>query len=104
MVTRELQVFPDWGRKWPLWMGTAIRPESLKVPTELADRLQQWTFEWQTVLNPQKENRWHDVEVGRRWIRDGERLVSELQHCLGDEVHVVGCFSEYDPDRDETLR
>jgi hypothetical protein len=99
-MSNELQVFPDWGRKWPLWMGTAVHPDSLGIPADIADRLRQWTFEWQTILNPQKVIQWPDDEVGRRWVRDGEQLVADLQSFLGDRVRVVGDFGDYDPDRD----
>ncbi|SDZ32559.1 hypothetical protein [Herbiconiux ginsengi] len=85
-----LLLWPEWGPRDLL--GSTPISDSLRL------RLRNWNHTWQTVLDPVKEIRWPDAEVGRRWIAEGESLVRELQVELGPQVRVVEGFRVYDPD------
>lgn len=88
-------------RLWPEW-GPRDLTGPLPISDELRLRLRNWNHTWQTVLDPVKEIRWPDAELGRQWIAEGESLVRDLQVEL-PQFRVVEGFRTYDPDREQAL-
>jgi hypothetical protein len=93
---------PNVVRLWPEWGPRDLIPDFMPISDSLRQRLRSWNRIWQSVLDPVKEIRWPDPEVGRQWIAEGERLVRDLQSELGPELHVVEGFKAYDPDGERT--
>ncbi|MFB2597442.1 hypothetical protein ACEXQE_06595 [Herbiconiux sp. P17] len=87
-------------RLWPAW-GPRQLLANMPISDALRLRLRNWNRTWQSVLDPVKEIRWPDAEVGRRWIAEGESLVRDLQVEL-PQLRVVEGFRVYDPDGEET--
>jgi hypothetical protein len=87
-------VFPEWG-------GREVVSESISISPELRKRFRAWNRTWQEVLDPVFEIEWPDPAVGREWIAEGNALVRDLQHEIGQQLLVVGDFAVYDPDASE---
>ncbi len=88
-------------RLWPGW-GPRDILGPLPVSDALRLRVRTWNRTWQSVLDPVREIRWPDAEVGRQWIAEGHILVRDLPAELGPGLQVVEGFLPYDPDAVET--
>ncbi|MGD8193179.1 hypothetical protein ACEXQB_001645 [Herbiconiux sp. P18] len=88
-------------RLWPEWGPRDLIPDFIPISDPLRLRLRNWNHTWQTVLDPTREIRWPNAEIGRRWIAEGESLVRDLQLELGPQVRVVAGFRAYDPDGEQ---
>ena len=88
---RTILVFPEWGRREVV--GPAIH-----ISPKLRHRFRAWNDTWQHVLDPVTEMRWHDPEIGRQWIAEGNSLVRDLQAEVGPAFRIVADFAAYDPD------
>jgi hypothetical protein len=92
---KSLVLFPEWG-------GEERVPRSIEISDVLRERVRAWNLTWQTVLDPVREIRWPDPEVGRQWIAEGNALVAALRHEIGMSIRIEGDFAAYDPDAEGT--
>lgn len=74
-------------------------PPSGRISSTLRERLISWNQLWQSELDPVRDARWSNADVGRGWVVEGQELVSDLQTELGPQVRVIGDFAGYGPDR-----
>ncbi|MFG6504563.1 hypothetical protein [Microbacterium sp. P05] len=85
---REIRMFPDYGRRYPLWgnstptwdVGYTTSSETYGLSDELAEDLEGWQSYFEAHANP-FEGWDSDTNLGK-WLRDGEWLAKRLQ----DEV------------------
>lgn len=97
--SNEIQFFPDWGHRWPLWGPVGLRPEHLGLSEDLAQRLATWVRVWQVELDPVVEIRWPSVERGQAWIAEGYALCAEVQAAVAKRgIKVIPRFAEFTPD------
>lgn len=83
---------------WPEWRYGSMLLSGLDLSPETRNRLREWNEIWEHVLNPISEIRWPDVDVGRKWYREGLDLIRTVQQEVGPRFRIVNGFSAYDPD------
>jgi hypothetical protein len=95
---RQIRLFPDWGRRYPLWenstltwdVGYTTTPETYGLSKELAEDLEGWQAFWEAHLDPFEG--W-DSEVNRQtWLRDGEWLARRLRDEVASFADVASEF------------
>jgi hypothetical protein len=81
-------MFPDYGRRYPLWenstpiwdVGYATTPDTYGLSPKLAEDLEGWQAFWEQ--HDDHFEGWDDDANLQKWLRDGEWLAQRLQ----DEV------------------
>jgi hypothetical protein len=87
---RVIRMFPDYGRRYPLWenstltwdVGCTTTPETYGLSRELAEDLEGWQSFFETHADPFQG--WDSEQNLHKWLRDGEWLARRLQ----EEVQV----------------
>ena len=82
---RVIRMFPDYGRRYPLWenstptwdVGYTTTPEMYGLSSELAEDLEGWQAFFETHADP--FDGWDSERNLRKWLRDGEWLARRLQ-------------------------
>lgn len=87
---RVIRMFPDYGRRHPLWenstltwdVGYTTTPEMYGLSRELAEDLEGWQSFFERHADPFQG--WDSEHNLQKWLRDGEWLA----RCLQEEVQV----------------
>ncbi|MGP5929988.1 hypothetical protein [Corynebacterium glyciniphilum] len=104
---RQIRLFPDYGRDYPLWENTvfedtpegpkviwdadyATSPEMYGLSTELAERLKAWQACWED--HDVDFSRWDSAENEQAWLAEGERLTRDLADEVADFADVLPEF------------
>lgn len=93
---RQIRVFPEYGRAWPLWedstptwdVGYATTPEMYGLSAALTRDLAAWNELWNTHFDAVLG--WTDAQSRRQWAADGDAVVARLRtevHAFADVVY-----------------
>lgn len=82
---RVIRLFPDYGRRYPLWesstptwdVGYTTSPETYGLSRELAEDLEGWQAFWEAHVDPTEG--WDREANCHKWLRDGRSLTERLR-------------------------
>jgi hypothetical protein len=105
VASREIQFWPDWGHRWPLW-GSVVEDELCLTPTDLSlsealtvDLRAWWDF-WDAHLQPDppapQEPGWDSDQNRRVWLAAGHMLATRLAEEIGPAHQVRAQFVIYE--------
>lgn len=91
---RVIRMFPDYGRRYPLWenstptwdVGYTTTPAMYRLSFELSEDLEGWQSFFETHADP--FDGWDSERNLQKWLRDGEWLARRLQ----EEVQAFADF------------
>lgn len=104
---RQIRLFPDYGRDYPLWENTvfedtpegprvvwdagyATHPAMYGLSTELSTRLRAWQQFWED--HDVDFNRWDSAENEKAWLDEGEEIARDLATEVSDFADVLPEF------------
>lgn len=95
---RVIRLFPDYGRRWPLWenstptwnVGYTTTPETYGLSEELAADMERWQELWETHFDPSEG--WESRAVREWWRSEGESIAARLRVEVADIADV-----QYEP-------
>ncbi|WP_420098103.1 hypothetical protein [Corynebacterium sp.] len=104
---REIRLFPDYGRDYPLWENTvfeetpegprvawdagyATHPRMYGLSTELTERLRAWQAFWED--HDMDFSRWDSTENEQTWLAEGSRITRDLAAEVADFADVIPEF------------
>jgi hypothetical protein len=91
MSVRRIRVFPDWGRRWPLWEnGTdkyTMEPSDYGLSHELTTSMRCWYDHWASHFDP--FDGWDSEDNEPQSKVAGDLMVERLRAEVGPEFDVV---------------
>jgi hypothetical protein len=96
-----IRVFPDHGRRYPLWenstptwdVGYTTAPDTYGLSEELAQDLEGWQAFCATHADP--FDGWDDDDNRHKWLRDGKWLARRVAAEVASFADVEAEFGRY---------
>ncbi len=81
---REIRLFPDYGRDWPLWenstptwdVGYTTTPDTYGLSAELTRDIAEWNALWDANFDP--FDGWKNDAAREQWRNDGAEISKRL--------------------------
>lgn len=91
---REIRLFPDYGRDWPLWenstptwdVGYTTTPEMYGLSDHLTRDMAEWNTFWDANFDP--SDGWKDDGAREQWRKDGVAIAKRLRAEVADFADV----------------